>query len=201
MKKSDYEGFALLADILKNIARPRITFDIIPQDVIPNLLDVVIKNSGYTPGYHISFKFKDDLYYHEKSNMSDIPLFKKPIPFLSAGHEIRFFYGNFPEILARGGALGKKRTTVTIQYTDINEKSTPKFTDVYEVDVERYKDILSISRQDINSLVKEVSSLRRGVERMIGSGLLVKTLQDQKNERQELLKRYIPKNSNDKELQ
>jgi hypothetical protein len=93
----------------------------LPQSVIPNLLDVVIRNSGYTPAYHVTFKFSVDLYHHEKSSLANLPIFKKPIPVIEPGQEIRFFYGSLPSILSRGGAFGKKQTTVTIEYTDVNK--------------------------------------------------------------------------------
>jgi hypothetical protein len=43
-------------------------------------------------------------------------------------------------------------------------------------------------------LVKEVSSLRRGLENIIGSGLLIKTLDDLEKERKEFVERYATKN-------
>jgi hypothetical protein len=196
MNKSRQDGLSLLAEAIQNFARPRISFDIVPQSVIPNLLDVVIRNAGYTPAYHVTFKFKDDIYYYEKCSLANLPIFKKELPILEQGQEIRFFYGDLPSILGRGGALGKKQTKVTVQYTDVNDNPGAKYNDTYEVDIERYKEILSIDRHDINSLVKEISSLRRGFEKIIGSGLLVKTLSELEKEKREYLKRYSSTSKN-----
>jgi hypothetical protein len=191
------KSLSTIAETLKEMCRPRVFFDIVPGQTNPNLLDVILRNSGGSPAYHITCKFKDDLFYYEGTTLSDLLVFRN-LPFLEQGQEIRFFFRDFPSVLKEQVAYGKKETIVNVEYSDTNESEEPKYSEKFTVNIERYRGLLSVQRRDINDAVKEIENIRRGFERLLRSGLLIKTLDDLQKERDEF-ERRLKNNKTDRQ--
>ena len=176
---SSDKSLASIAETLNEIHRPRLFFNISPGQIRPNLLDVTFRNNGGSPAYDINCMFDPDLYYYEKKTLSELIIFKN-LSFLEQGQEIRFFFRDLYSIIGEGPAHGPKQTNVTITYRDSKEIS---YKERYVIDIERYKDLLSLEQRNIDDVYREIGYLRRSIDRLQSSGLLVKTSKDIQEEK------------------
>ena len=163
--------------------RPRLFFDILPGNVNPNLLDVVLRNSGGSPAYNINCTFDPDLPFYGSTTLSKLNIFKN-VPFLEHREELRFFYRDLFSILNEGEAYGSKQTKVSITYTDSEAQS---YTESYTISLERYRGLLSREIRTIDDIFKELLNIRKELEKIQSKGLLIKSSDDLEKERKKYL--------------
>lgn len=181
-----------LAEILAEMCRPRLFFDISPRENNPNLLDIVLSNSGWTAAFHINCIFDPDIPYYENTMLSEVGVLKN-LPFLEPHRSIRFFFKDLPSIIETGQAYGPKQTNVTINYEN---SSGHEFSEKYLVDLEKYKGILSVDLPSLKDQVNEIRYIRKALERIQNKGLITKTLEEAEEERLAWKKKYIDSKGN-----
>jgi hypothetical protein len=176
-----------LKDELKEIRRPRMLFDIAPNNKRwTNLYYVTLKNVGGSPAFNISCAFTPDLQYAD-TTLSKLPIFKN-LHHLAQGDEISFFYESATRFL--NDPKYTLKSTVKITYED---SSKNRFDEPFEVDLERYRNILYTEEKDIGDLIQQVTRIQRTLERIQRDGLVTKTLAEVKREQKELMKRFKQK--------
>src|SRR5215212_2943038 len=102
---------------LREMRRPRVFFDIVPNETRSQILDVVLRNVGGSPAYNINCKFDPDLPYYEKMTLSQMSLFRD-LPFLTQGAKIEFPFASFPTYIETSDKPTK--ITVQVEYSDSN---------------------------------------------------------------------------------
>ncbi len=181
-----------LTEILTEMCRPRLFFDISPRENDPNLLDVVLSNSGWTAAFHINCIFDPDIPYYENTMLSELEVLKN-LPFLEPHKSIRFFFKDLPSVIDAGQAYGPKQTNVTINYKN---SSGLEFSEKYLINLEKYKGILSIDLPSIKDQVNEIRYIRKALERIQNKGLITKTLEEAQEERLAWEKKYFDSKGN-----
>ena len=174
----------LIIEIQEN-NRPRIFVDLVCEK--PNILDLMIRNSGGSPAYDIKCIFDPDLPYHE-TTLSNLPTLNN-LSFLEHGHEIRFFYQNYLNIV--DNRKFPKKSNVIIKYKDSRKQS---FIESYIIGLDKFKNIMMLDRYDINDIHKDLQDIRKKIDDLQRRGILIKTTEDIKKE-QEKYKKFLTKES------
>lgn len=176
----------ILRELLNEIRilnRPRVFFNIRPLEL--DMLSIIIRNSGTTPAYDINCYFDPDLPYHEKKSLSQLSVFKN-LPFLENGQEIIFKYRSLLSILNEDD--NPKKTTVIVKYRD---SKFNEYSESYSIDLEKYVGtMMSYQKTDLYTIQNELIDLKKIFEKILRDGILIKTTEDLRKEKDDLKKFY-----------
>lgn len=141
--------------------QPAVSIKVVPSDETPNILLMIIKNTGGGPAYDLSVTFTPDISYGNKT-LNQLNIFNK-MPLLDKGEEVKFFFGSAIEYGNKGEpneiTANLKYYSVPQSSKDVDESIQREF--VIDV-IERY-DLRYISRRNIHDLVNEVEELKHAL--------------------------------------
>jgi hypothetical protein len=141
---------------------PAVSIKIIPDTKKPQILNMVIKNTGGGPAYDVSVTFDPDIPY-DKTTLNGLRMFKK-MPLLDKGEIIEFFFASAPEYLKSDKP---KYTTASIQYYKtplvIDDNQIRPIIRYIEIDIIERENQLRIGERDIDDLVDEIEELKHAL--------------------------------------
>lgn len=165
--------------------RPYVIMDFDLSD--PPIINLVLSNIGNGAAKGVKFRFEPDLVASDDRNISkSVLLFRDGIKFFAPGKTISVLFDMSHAYLAANKPL---TFNVTISYR--NAQGTREYKEFMELDLSMFKGRHYIIRKGIHDLVKEIEKLNKEISRAIGlggRGVLVKTPEDIKREREELRK-------------
>lgn len=141
--------------------QPAVSIKVIPSDDTPNILLMVIKNTGGGPAYDLSVTFTPDIPYGQKT-LNQLNIFNK-MPLLDKGEEVKFFFGS---AIDYGKNDEPKELTANLKYYSIpqlNGEVSEPIEREFVIDVIERHDLRYISRRNIHDLVNEVEELKHAL--------------------------------------
>jgi hypothetical protein len=155
-------------------ARPFVIVDFEPGF----LVYLTVENLGRTMARDVSIHFDKPLEssLQGRRELDGSPLFREPIPALPPGKKIRVLFDSFSDRLDAGLPL---TYDVELRYRGPTGKK--EWTEPYRLDLGMYLD--SEPAKGIPELVTELGNIRKEIEKWKGSGILVHTIDQQRQDR------------------
>lgn len=152
-----------MAKQLEEIQRqqlPAITIKIVPTSTEPNILNVVIQNTGKSPAYNISTIFSPDLPYRQ-GMISELSVFKS-LPVLAPDEKLEFFFASAIDYFNSDSPKSSK-ATISYYTSQSVQNNSKKYTTVNQIDLTIYMGQLFVTTKSLNHIIDEVSELRRAI--------------------------------------
>lgn len=141
---------------------PAVSLKIVPEDNSPNILNLVIKNTGGGPAYDVSVTFNPDIPYKDTS-LNNLKMFQR-MPLLDKGEEVKFF---FDMAYLYFESEHPKETLATVKYfrkpNTEGRRNNPPIERKIFIDIQERIDQLHIERRDMHDLVNEIEELKHAV--------------------------------------
>ena len=155
-------------------ARPFVIVDFEPGF----LVYLTVENVGRTIARDVSIHFDKPLEssLQGRRELDDSPLFREPIPALPPGKKIRVLFDQINDRLNAGLPL-----TYDVELRYRGPTGRKKWTEPYRLDLGMY--LGSEPAKGIPELVAEVANIRKEIEKWKGSGILVHTIDQQRQDR------------------
>ena len=148
------------------------------------VINLVVSNIGNGAAKDVRFSFEPDLITSDERNISEsVLLFRQGVRFFPPGKTISQFFDMSHAYL---GANKPLTFDVTVSYDDVKEGK--EYKESMQSDLSMFKGRQYIVRKGVHDLAKEIEKLNKEISRAIGfggRGILVKTLEDIKREREE----------------
>lgn len=142
------------------LEEPAVSLKISPAEGNPNLLYVVMKNTGGGPAYDVSVSFTPDLTYGE-TTLNKLKMFNK-MPLLDKGEEVKFFFASAIEYFESNKPL-ESRASVSYFSSPQSPKNKNPLTREFTIDLSEREGQYHICRRDINDLVNEIEELKHAL--------------------------------------
>jgi hypothetical protein len=171
-------------------ARP---FVVIEFDFVGGtIIELLIKNIGRTLARGVTFKFKPGITSTLDDNPSmvkraELNVFRRGVPSLAPGREIRVLFDQFPPRLERGFPMMYE---VEVSYRRPRGRKT--LTDKTVLDLDAYIGTGGVTRHGLHDIHKQLEKIARDLHQWSAgtSGVKVMTREDLKRQRRELDAEY-----------
>ncbi len=130
---------------------PAISIKIVPTITEPNILNIVIQNTGKSPAYNISTILSPDLPYRA-GMISELSVFKS-LPVLAPDEKLEFFFASAIDYF---NSDNPKSSTATISYYTsqfVQNNNPDKYTTVNQIDLTIYMGQLFVTTKSLNHTV------------------------------------------------
>lgn len=139
---------------------PAVSIKVIPSEETPNILLMVMKNTGGGPAYDITVRFTPNISYGNKT-LNDLNVFNK-MPLLEKGEEVEFF---FDSAINYEQDEKPKQLSANLKYYSVPQSTSGTHTSPIErdfiIDIEERNNLRYLSRRTMHDLVNEVEELKQ----------------------------------------
>jgi hypothetical protein len=140
---------------------PNIQISLEPQARWGNFFDLVIANIGNVPVYNFSLKIEPaGLKTIGNRKLEDINLFKKSIPVLGKGEQMKTFAISYVDFIHSDQ---QKQISFTARYKNANGK---EFVQKFDFDLEVYENMSASSESSLNDVVSEMKDIKDEISKV-----------------------------------
>ena len=136
-------------------ATPEVVIVLRPREEYINWMDLFIENIGHGAAYNIKFELPENATLG-KTDLTEVALFQRGLPFLAAGQRIGFFaavtHGEPPPAIE-----------VKVSFKDATGVSHKKS---YLLDVSLFKGLRQLGTPPLYKIAKEMEGVRKSLERL-----------------------------------